>query len=98
MEKGIICFTMNGYVLAEETDRLLKKSGHRTEVFAKSRYLRDVDAIPVKDSLKLWTQKMFETKDAILFIGASGIAVRAIAPYVEDKKYDPDGEPLGQTA
>ncbi len=89
MEIGIICFTMNGYVLAEETDRLLKKSGHRTEVFAKSRYLRDVDAIPVKDSLKLWTKKMFETKEAILFIGASGIAVRAIAPYVEDKKYDP---------
>ncbi|MGI6006868.1 MAG: cobalt-precorrin 5A hydrolase [Ruminococcus sp.] len=89
MKIGIICFTMNGFVLAEKIDAVLKKEGQITSLYTKSRYLRDVDAEPVKDSLQLWTKKMFETKDAILFIGASGIAVRAIAPYVESKKHDP---------
>lgn len=31
----------------------------------------------------------FENKEAILFIGAAGIAVRSIAPYVKDKFTDP---------
>lgn len=89
MEIGIICFTMNGFVLAENIDDYLKKTGHRTAVYTKSRYLRDVEAEPVRDSLKLWTKKMFETKDGLIFIGAAGIAVRAIAPFVENKTYDP---------
>lgn len=80
---------MNGFVLAENIDDYLKKTGHRTAVYTKSRYLRDVEAEPVRDSLKLWTKKMFETKDGLIFIGAAGIAVRAIAPFVENKTYDP---------
>ena len=32
---------------------------------------------------------MFQKMDAILFIGACGIAVRSIAPYVKSKKTDP---------
>lgn len=32
---------------------------------------------------------MFQEMDAILFIGACGIAVRSIAPYVKSKKTDP---------
>ena len=31
----------------------------------------------------------FETDDAIIFVGACGIAVRSIAPYVASKKSDP---------
>ena len=31
----------------------------------------------------------FENKDALVFIGAAGIAVRSIAPYVKDKLTDP---------
>ena len=32
---------------------------------------------------------MFESQDALLFIGATGIAVRSIAPFVADKRKDP---------
>ena len=32
---------------------------------------------------------MFQKMDAILFVGACGIAVRSIAPYVKSKKTDP---------
>lgn len=40
-------------------------------------------------SLNDWTASMFKSSDALIFIGASGIAVRAIAPYVRDKFTDP---------
>jgi len=39
--------------------------------------------------LSEWTKAGFQNADALLFIGAAGIAVRAIAPYVKDKTADP---------
>lgn len=40
-------------------------------------------------SLAAWTQEQFSHADALVFVGASGIAVRAIAPFVRDKFTDP---------
>lgn len=40
-------------------------------------------------SVGAWTAECFPAADALLFIGAAGIAVRAIAPYVEAKTSDP---------
>lgn len=42
-------------------------------------------AAPLND----WAREMFASMDALIFIGATGIAVRAIAPLVQDKFYDP---------
>ena len=33
--------------------------------------------------------ELFQTMDALIFVGAAGIAVRSIAPYVRDKRTDP---------
>lgn len=41
------------------------------------------------DSLLDWTQKHFADDDGLVFVGAVGIAVRAIAPYIEKKWKDP---------
>ena len=40
-------------------------------------------------SLKKWTKTHFSSCDGIIFVGAMGIAVRAIAPYIKDKTTDP---------
>ncbi|MDO4870200.1 MAG: cobalt-precorrin 5A hydrolase [Bacillota bacterium] len=40
-------------------------------------------------SLNEWTASHFAACDGIVFVGAAGIAVRAIAPFVRDKASDP---------
>ncbi|MDD3571018.1 MAG: cobalt-precorrin 5A hydrolase [Lachnospiraceae bacterium] len=40
-------------------------------------------------SLKEWVNDGFEKKECMVFIGAAGIAVRSISPYVKDKLTDP---------
>lgn len=51
----------------------------------KSRYIPDAGAVNVDE----WTGEQFGWADAVIFVGACGIAVRHIAPYVRSKKTDP---------
>ena len=41
------------------------------------------------ERLSDWTEKAFHDSDALIFIGAAGIAVRAVAPFIERKDKDP---------
>lgn len=41
------------------------------------------------DSLQEWTEKQFAQSEGLVFVGAAGIAVRAIAPYIQKKWKDP---------
>lgn len=71
----VISFTDQGRQLAEKIKESL--SDRKVELYQKP-----------KQGLRLWAGEQFAKKDAIVFIGASGIAVRAIAPYVKDKLID----------
>lgn len=46
-------------------------------------------AVSEHASLRDWTAAQFPNREALVFVGAAGIAVRAIAPYVESKALDP---------
>ena len=83
---GIIAFTKAGCVLAKKLAEGLGLDS--ASVCGPARYADKLD-IDAYESLDAWTEAHFATDDALIFVGASGIAVRAIAPHVRDKFTDP---------
>lgn len=51
--------------------------------------LADELGLPACGALQSWAGARFSDSEALVFLGATGIAVRAIAPYVRDKFLDP---------
>lgn len=74
----ILFFTDEGKRLAERI------SGEGADAFQEISYTDGR-----KESLAGWTKKHFRTGQILLYVGACGIAVRAIAPYVQSKQTDP---------
>ena len=88
MKLAIISFTENGIKLSKTVSKSL--SGRKVTLYTKcSRYTaEDLKVQRVKESLQVWTAQRMAEGDALLFIGACGIAVRAIAPNLTDKMHD----------
>ncbi len=76
MNVSIISFTNKGQKLAGRIAKCLREADYEATAYHKK---------PVYE----WTEKQFIKKNAIIFVGATGIAVRAIAPWVKDKLTDP---------
>ena len=85
MKLSIICFSLTGLETASRLKTEFEKQGHRVLLASKSKYLKD----SIQESVLKWTESRFSADDGILFVGACGIAVRSIAPYVASKKSDP---------
>lgn len=76
----IICFTDKGQKLLEKLAKVLFNE------------LSDADGEPAPESVLSvvdWSRDNFVSGNILVFIGACGIAVRAIAPFIRDKKTDP---------
>ena len=85
MKIAMICFSLTGQETGEKLCRGLKSAGITATLDKKSKYLPD----SIQISTSAWAGEKFPDSDALIFIGASGIAVRSIAPYVVSKKSDP---------
>lgn len=85
MKIALICFSLTGQETGEKLCRCLETTGMTAVLDKKSKYLSD----SIKVSTSVWAGKKFADSDALIFIGATGIAVRSIAPYVASKKSDP---------
>lgn len=90
-----ICFTKSGSVLAEKIQKILDDHYRDTDFvtvwYAKSRFSdvrKDFFRI-LEQPIQEWAGDHFRDCDGLIFIGAAGIAVRAIAPHVRDKRTDP---------
>lgn len=70
----LISFTDRGQILAEALARALDGQAARCNQ---------------GQSLDGWTRDRFQTGNALVFVGAVGIAVRSVAPYVQSKATDP---------
>lgn len=81
MRAELICFTARGQALGEGLRAWLKEKGVRASL--------SPGYGPGKADLKEWTAAAFQNADALIFIGASGIAVRSVASHVVSKVSDP---------
>ena len=91
MKICIVSFTKKGYELSCDIAYKLKKSAYEVEVFTKCSRLSDVNIKNsgcISQNISDWTAAQMSEKKALIFIGACGIAVRAIASSVNDKLKD----------
>lgn len=63
----------------------IKKDVLYSEIYSKSEIKNTVTITSINDCIK----DIFDKVDAIIFIGAMGICIRSIAPYIKDKHTDP---------
>ena len=93
MKIGMICFTARGAGICRLLCGRFRDTGTECRGYVPRRFWKpewEAEGILPQDrSLSEWTGSMFGQKRALVFIGAAGIAVRAIAPYVRDKMTDP---------
>ena len=77
MSRAYLAFTAKGLALAQKLAAAypgsVARCGHE----------------PGQAGLAAWTEQQFAGSDALIFIGAVGIAVRAIAPHCKSKASDP---------
>lgn len=89
---AVIAFTRAGCLMAKRIVAGLAQldtyRGARFSVSGPVRYAQEC-GIDAYSSLTQWTACHATRADALIFVGASGIAVRAIAPHVRDKFTDP---------
>ncbi|MBQ9206335.1 MAG: cobalt-precorrin 5A hydrolase [Treponema sp.] len=91
MQIYIISFTEAGFSLAERICLLIKEVDSRESgELDFSEVTVDCASSARKNSISLseWVKVHFKEGNALVFIGAAGIAVRAIAPFVRDKTTD----------
>lgn len=90
----MICFTERGAWVCRRLFHKLKETGEECEAIMPKRFLREEwkkEGLKEREEefLSQWTGKMFAEKRAMIFVSATGIAVRAIAPWIRDKMTDP---------
>ncbi|NCB64073.1 MAG: cobalamin biosynthesis protein CbiG, partial [Clostridia bacterium] len=94
MRAAVIAFTRRGAAMGRVLADDLGAKLH-----APARFAEAVGAAAC-ESLEAWTAEQW-SGDALVFVGAAGIAVRAIAPHIKDKFTDPavvSVDELGQFA
>lgn len=94
---SLISFTKNGFETEKRLVSILKEAGYEACPYVMGKYAmqaassdHEISFAPVKEGgLSEWAGERFEDSEGLIFIGACGIAVRAIAPWVKDKRTDP---------
>lgn len=97
MKIALICFTENGFITEKKLVRLFLAAGHKAMPFVLGTYAlqaaardHEISFCAVREGgLVPWAGEWFAKADALVFVGACGIAVRAVAPYIKDKTTDP---------
>ncbi|MGE4283632.1 MAG: cobalt-precorrin 5A hydrolase [Clostridia bacterium] len=85
MKTAVIALTKNGSRLAKHLADIMRASLYLPKKFCE----QYKDALPIENKLTDLMEDIFYQYDALVFIMASGVVVRSIAPFIKDKKTDP---------
>ena len=90
MNAIIFSFTRNGAKISLKLQKYLDSCGFKTGLFTTRRY-KEIDPAlkEISPSLQEMCKEAFSTCRLMIFIGATGIAIRSIAPYIRSKTRDP---------
>lgn len=88
MKLAVFAFSRQGLATAERVRSILSGPPDSCRIYVPER-LVERDAAPIEPPLPEFVGPVFQEADALIFVGACGIAVRAIAPHVQDKRTDP---------
>ena len=80
----LVAYSPAGLRTAEKIAKILEEKGLDCSCYAPEKYCV-AGALPIKGGASAWAKEGFEEADALIFCCASGIAVRAIAPWVKSK-------------
>lgn len=84
---SIVCFTKKG---SDTAMKIKKCLGGSTQIYCKKKdRIHNEQVQDFSVSLREWTQHAFQNSAALIFVGATGIAVRSIAPFLKSKTSDP---------
>lgn len=95
MKVGIVSFSRRGTALGERLQAGLEEKGWQAYTFGKGRYMEEDRHMEESRTRRIdgpigqWTGDNFSRFDAFIFVGACGIAVRSIAPFICHKTVDP---------
>ncbi len=90
MKLAVISFTRRGENVCEKLMGAMNVAGVECRGYTGRKTGNTNLALQtVSGSLSEWTGQQFAACDGLIFIGAAGIAVRLIAPYLKDKLTDP---------
>jgi cobalt-precorrin 5A hydrolase len=86
MSKAIITLTRGGFGLGKRLHQMLKNS----TLYVNGKFeVEDTGIQRIEKNITAFVGEIFHQYDCLIFIMAAGIVVRAIAPYIQDKKTDP---------
>ena len=88
MTIAILAFSVCGATLAGRVSEALSEQGSDVKGYISKRHAEGTRFEPFASVYEI-TARLFDSVDALLFIGACGIAVRAIAPLIKSKLTDP---------
>lgn len=93
MKLAVISFTKAGSRQCMRLVRELRKQGEDCGGYMQASYLDEeaeqAGCYCLEEPVTEWSKRQFKCMDGLVYIGAVGIAIRAIAPWLEDKMTDP---------
>ncbi|WP_434309111.1 cobalt-precorrin 5A hydrolase [Hominifimenecus sp. rT4P-3] len=90
MQCAVISFTLSGGQLAERLIAGLREEGQVVQGWCLKKWSEAFpDFLPIETSLSAWCEARWKEGGGLIFIGACGIAVRTIAPFIRTKTEDP---------